>query len=979
MDSQPPLLADCLTCPSDEVFETGAVCMNLPPAHPHICYKSRNHNNNHIPSILNAQIDVYAFAELRHAASVGVAVKGQVTPKSKGKSQENDVNIICLESLLNKSSVYISMLQEYTDMKELKEVHAHIVRSGLDKDMPLMTKLVSMYVMRGDMEIARLVFDKTYEPNVFLMNVMIRGYATIGFSEDALRLYYQMQHSGIQPNKFTFPFVLKACAGLSALQEGKGVHNHVLRGGFESDIFVGTALIDMYAKCKSIQIARQVFDKMPRRNVVSWNAMIAGYAQTGHSRDALALFKQMQLADTKPNSVTIVSVLPACAHLGALEEGKLIHEYIVQKGFQIDDSLGNSLVAMYAKCGSVEIARHVFNNMSKKSVVSWNAMIAGYAQNGHANEALRLFRRMQLANITLDSATIVSVLPACADLATLQQGKCIHGYIKRRGFESDVIVGTALVDMYAKCGRIEIAQHLFDEMSNRNVVSWNAMIAGYVQNGHANEALSLFLQMQLEDMTPNSVTMVNVLPACANLAVLQQGRGIHGYIIRRGFESDVVGTSLIDMYGKCGSIELARLLFDKMPKRDVVSWSAMIAGYGMHGQGKDAVALFSQMQQAGVKPNDVTFVCVLSACSHAGLIDEGWQFFHSMIHNYGITPKADHYACMVDLLGRAGHLDEAKNFIEKMPIEPSAIVWGSLLAACRIYGNTELGENVAEILFNLEPENVGQYVLLSNIYAGVGRWDDVAKVRTTMKDRGLQKPPGCSLIEINNRVHTFVVGDRSHPQSENIYAILEALAGQMKQAGYVPDTNFVLHDVEEDLKKHMLGSHSEKLAIAFGLIGTSPGTTIRITKNLRVCGDCHIATKFISKIVRREIVMRDTNRFHHFKDGMCSCQDYCAYSSKILPWCSVDILQSKPFHLLSLVAWRLPPLKGMELKILWQKMASPGKQCWKSVVWFAVALHNENNDRCLLFWISGNFQKNCTEATADTISNQFLVKVCTLW
>eukprot|EP01018_Ginkgo_biloba_P011239 Gb_08863 [translate_table: standard] len=776
------------------------------------------------------------------------------------------------------TNVYASFLQACINNRSLvqgKLLHAHLLITGLNLNVFLETKLANMYAICGSMVEARLIFDKTSERNGFLYNMMIRGYAGNGPFDEALTLYYQMQQAGIQPDNFTFPFVLKACASLSALQEGKEIHYHIVRSGFESDVFVGNALIGMYSKCGSIGMARQLFEKMPKRNVVSWNVVIAGYCQNGLPSEALTLFHQMQVADVKPDSVTILSVLQACAHLEDLQQGKDIHDYIMKNKFELDVSVGNSLVAMYAKCGSIEIARHVFDKMSKRDVVSWNAMIAGYAQNGYADEALAVFQQMQIQNMKPNQVTIVSVLPACADLAVLQQGKHIHDYIIKNRLESDVSVGNSLIAMYAKCRSLEDACQLFNRMSKRNVVSWNAMITGYVQNGHASEALSLFHSMQLSDIKPNSVTMVSVIPAYARLAALQQGKWLHAYIIRAGFESDViVGTALIDMYSKCGSIKIARQLFDKMFKRNVVSWTAMIAGYAMHGLAENALALFRQMQLQGMKPDHITFTHVLCACTHAGLVNEGWHYFNCMSQDYCITPRVDHYACMVDLLGRAGCLDEAEDFIKKMPLEPNAGVWGAMLGACRIHCNIELGERAAERLFEVEPENPGNYVLLSNIYAAAGRWDDAAKVRTMMKGRGLKKAPGCSLIELNNKVHSFLVGDRLHPQSEKIYEMLENLTRQMKDAGYVPDMNFVLHDVEEEVKEHMLNSHSEKLAIAFGLINTSPGTPIQITKNLRVCGDCHSATKFISKIVRREIIVRDSNRFHHFSDGLCSCRDY---------------------------------------------------------------------------------------------------------
>eukprot|EP01018_Ginkgo_biloba_P037430 Gb_29872 [translate_table: standard] len=669
-----------------------------------------------------------------------------------------------------------------------------------------------------------------------------------------------------------FGSLLEDCSNIKALNQ---LHTHMFIRGLEQNVFLCTKLVKMYCECGRLDDARLVFDKIQQRNVFLWNAIIGVYAKGGFCKEILALYYRMQQEDIKPNNYTFSFVIKACADLLALQEGRDIHYYIVNAGFETDVFVGAGLIDMYVKCGCLETARHVFDKMPQRNVVCWTSMIAGYSHHGHAKEALTLFNQMQLAEVEPNSFTIASVLPACAQLGALQQGKWIHNYISRNGLQSSVFVANSLIDMYAKCGSIEIARKLFSKMTKRDVVSWNAMLAGYAQNGHANEVLALFHEMQLNNVIPNSVTMVSVLQACAHLGALQQGKWIHDYIIKSGFESDVsAGNSLVAMYAKCGSIDIAQKIFDRISVKNVVSWTAIIAGYGMHGYGKDAIALFAQMQEMGIKPDHITFICVLSACSHAGLVDEGWQYFESMRQDYCITPRVDHYACMVDLLGRAGHLSEAHEFIKKMPLEPDAGVWGALLSACRIHRNIELGEHVAEQLFELEPENAGYYVLLSNIYAAAERWDDVAKVRTMMKDRGVKKTPGCSLVEVNNRVHAFLVGDETHPQSEKIYALLKTLSGQMEEAGYIPSTNFALHDVEEEVKEHMLCTHSEKLAIAFGLINTSPGTPIRITKNLRVCGDCHSATKFISKIVKREIIVRDVIRFHHFKNGFCSCGDY---------------------------------------------------------------------------------------------------------
>eukprot|EP01018_Ginkgo_biloba_P030615 Gb_17428 [translate_table: standard] len=482
------------------------------------------------------------------------------------------------------------------------EIHDQIIRSGIESNVYVGNALIDMYAKCKRIDIARHVFDKMFKRDVVSWTAMMVGFCQNGHPNESLTLFRQMQLTGIKPNQVTNLSVLTACAGLTALQLGKQIHNYIIKVGFESDDSVVTTLIAMYAKCGSIEVAHQLFDKIPKKDVVSWSEMIAGYAQNGHADEALALFRQMQLAGVKPNQVTIVSVLPACAEITNLQQGKDIHDYIIKTGFQSDASVGTALVAMYAKCGSMELALQVFNMMVKIDVVAWNAIIAGFAQNGYAIEALAVFCEMQLADVKPNSVTMVSVLPACAHLAAQQKGSWIHAYVIKSGFESDASVGNAVIDMYAKCGSIDVACQLFDKMPKTDVVTWSAMIAGYAQNGHANEALTLFHEMQLADVKPNGVTIVSVLSACADLGSLQQGKNIHDSIIKNGIELDVsLETALVAMYAKCGSVEIACQLFDNMYKRDVVSWNTMIAGYGMHGHAKDALELFLQMQEIGMK------------------------------------------------------------------------------------------------------------------------------------------------------------------------------------------------------------------------------------------------------------------------------------------------------------------------------------------------------------------------------------------
>eukprot|EP01018_Ginkgo_biloba_P031724 Gb_04381 [translate_table: standard] len=654
-------------------------------------------------------------------------------------------------------STYVSLLQDCINKKTLpdgKLVHAHIIQTGFRcQDIFLGNTLLNMYVKCGSLGNARRVLHEMPERNVVSWTALIAAYVKHGLSEGALTLFYQMPQTGIQPNHFTFASVLPACANVASLEYGMEVHEEIIRSGFQSDMVVENALVDMYAKCGNVDNARHVFDKMIERNVVSWTAMIAGYAHNGYVEEALKLFRKMP----QRNVVSWNAMIGGCAMNGFLEEALKLFKKMPDR----DLISWTTMIAGYAQNGCVEKAMKLFKKMPERDVVSWNAMIAGYAQNGYGPEALTLFYRMQRAGIQPNETTFASVLPACANLAVLEHGVEIHQEIIRYGFQYDAFVGSALVDMYAKCGSIVNARNVFDNIADRNVVLWTAMIAGYAQNGYFYEALRLFQQMQLTGMKPNSDTFASILPACANLAALEHGKMVHEDIIRSEFQSDVfVGSALVDMYAKCGSIADASNIFDRMPKRNVVSWNAMITGYAMHGCGKEALKLFEQMQQSNTNPNHVTFVGLLSACCHAGLVDDGWRYFHCMNQYYRLTPVMEHYCCMVDLLGRAGHLDDAHDFIEKMPIKPDAAVWGSLLGACRTHNDIELGECVAERIFELDPKHTAPYVLLSNIYAAVGRWDGIEKVRKMMKDRRVQKKPGCSWIEVNKEVHTFVVGDR---------------------------------------------------------------------------------------------------------------------------------------------------------------------------------------------------------------------------
>lgn len=432
-----------------------------------------------------------------------------------------------------------------------------------------------------------------------------------------------------------------------------------------------------------------------------------------------------------------------------------------------------------------------------------------------------------------------------------------------------------MISGYARTGDMSKARELFDEMPERNVISWSAVIAGYVQVGLSKDALGVFALMQAGPDRPNEATLVSVLGACAHLGALEQGKWVHGYLKSDGMRLNVfVGTALIDMYGKCGEIDLGLEVFSEMEERNLLAWTTMIKGLAMHGRGSEALDLFASMVEAGVMPDDITFIGALCACTHAGLVDEGRRIFNSMGEVYGITPKIEHYGCMVDLLARVGLLEEARCLVEQMPMEPDVLIWGALMAGCRFHGDVKMAEYAVKHLIELEQDNGAVYVLLANIYTVSGRHGDAQKVRRLMKSEGMVKTPGCSSIEIRGTVHQFLVGDNSHPRTKEILAKWEEIERLTRLEGYVSNKSDVLLDIEEEEKEEALARHSEKLAIAFGLISTNDGTVIHIVKNLRVCNDCHHVTKLISKVYNREIVVRDRTRFHHFKEGRCNCKDY---------------------------------------------------------------------------------------------------------
>ncbi|GLU20171.1 hypothetical protein SLE2022_363830 [Rubroshorea leprosula] len=647
----------------------------------------------------------------------------------------------------------------------------------------------------------------------------------------------------------------------------------------EPNVFSFNAIIAAYAKESLTHIARQLFEQIPEPDIVSYNTLISAYADCGEPEPAFHLFTSMKEMVLDMDGFTLSGVITACSNDVCLI--RQLHSFAILVGFDSYVSVNNALIANYSKNGFLEEAKRIFYGMGEgRDEVSWNSMIVVYGQHREGAKALALFQEMVRRGLDVDMFTLASVLTAFTCLEDLLGGLQFHAKLIKTGFHRNSHVGSGLIDLYSKCGGGMLdSRKVFEEIPQPDLVLWNTIISGYSQNKELSvEALESFRDMQRIGYRPDDCSFVCVISACSNLSSPSQGKQLHASALKCEFPNRIsVNNALVAMYSKCGNLLDGRRLFDRMPEHNTVSWNSMIAGYAQHGIGTESLLLFAQMLERGITPTSITFISVLSSCAHTGRVVEGWKYFNMMKEKFGIEPEAEHYSCMIDLLGRAGKLSEAERLIEAMPFDPGSICWAALLGACRTYGNMDLALKAANQFLQLEPSNAVPYVMLANMYASAGKWEEVASVRKLMRDRGARKKPGCSWIEVNKMVHVFVAEDSSHPMIKEIYKYLAEMSRKMKQVGYVPDFRWTLvkdDEIEPEEKEMRLGHHSEKLAVAFGLLSTKDGEPIFVVKNLRICGDCHNAIKFISAITRREITVRDARRFHCFKEGHCSCGDY---------------------------------------------------------------------------------------------------------
>ncbi|XP_038983738.1 pentatricopeptide repeat-containing protein At4g35130, chloroplastic-like [Phoenix dactylifera] len=627
-------------------------------------------------------------------------------------------------------------------------------------------------------------FKALSKPDAFHWNAIIKAHVDAGLFDAALSLFSAMREAGARPDHYTFPLVNRAISSWTEhFKLGEAIHCLGIQTGFGSDIYFCNTMIEVYARSDFIGLARRLFDEMLVRDVVSWTSMISGYVEIGDTQEPLRLFHEMQREGLEPSSVTLAVILRACGVVEDVVGGSQLFSFVIKKGFESHELVQNSLLMVFSKAGCFKEMKELFSRIQMKSVVSWNIIMSANYSMGDVSQVVHCYEKMKTELIP-SHETLTLVISAFAKCGDLHQGQKVHCYAVKCG-QIDAVLEASLVDFYAKCGELALAIQLFEEIEVKTSTSWSVMMWDFIQQGQFRDAIDLFQRMQSAGFEPSADVIRGLVLSYTHLGALRLGKGIHGYLIRNklGMDSDDknLETSILNMYVKCGSIILAQRCFDLMVLKDTVAWSSMIEGYAIHGLGSEALRSFHQMQEEGITPNGVTFLSLLSACSHSGLVSEGRKVFDCMTRNYGIKPDLNHYTCMVDLLGRSEKLHEALEVINSMDAEPDGRIWGALLASCRTYSDGRLGNYAAQKIFDLEPDNVGYHVVLSNIHASTGKWDVTENIRKFMGEKGFIRRPGWSCIEDKGGLQMFVAGDRSHPQAAEIYEVLGCLTRHIEE------------------------------------------------------------------------------------------------------------------------------------------------------------------------------------------------------
>ncbi|XP_078438201.1 pentatricopeptide repeat-containing protein At4g13650-like [Wolffia australiana] len=788
----------------------------------------------------------------------------------------------------NSFATVISACAELEDARLGMEILAQIVVSGFESSVSVCNSLINLFHRIGRPEISQFIFRRMNVRDRISWNSMLSVFSRDGFSSEAVHLFKNMVSTNISPDSTSFCSLISSCYSAELLKLGESLHSVVLKLGLTALVTVSNSLVTMYSLCGGhCDAAEQVFDEMPNRDLISWNSLIAAYLSSGEEHEALKLLSQMTFHDIKPNPVTLATSMAACSSSSSSSSdyfklGRAVHGMAVQTKLEDDLLVGNSLITMYGKLGAMEEAQRAFRSIRNPDLVSWNALISVFAEKEQSKEAVDLFNTMRVACCRPNQITIAKVLGACISPQDLSSfGTALHGLVVVSGFDAVVNVKNSVLSAYSKGGDLNACNAVFDEIDIKSLVTWNVMIFAGACNGESEEALKMFVELRRGGMEADEFTYSAAMAACSSLAILQEGEQLHGQMTKLGFLSKThVLNGVLDMYSKCGKMSEAEKLFSTMERKKKLlqTWNIILSGYARHGRCTEAKSTFENMIAAGESPDRVTFVSLLSAYNHAGLVDEGLALFSSMEGEFRVLPEIEHCVCIVDLLGRAGRIEEAEKFVEEeMPVQANDLIWRSLLSSCRIHGQVALGKKAAERLLEADPEDDSAYVLLSNVYAGGRRWADVEKLRRKMEQTGTRKKPGWSWIRVKNSVSVFGTGEEGlmfHPQATEIRGKMEEMMREVRRVGYVAETQFAFHDMEEEEREQSLWGHSEKTALALGLVAAPLGATITVYKNLRVCGDCHLVYKLVSATMCREIVLRDCYRFHHFTGGVCSCSDY---------------------------------------------------------------------------------------------------------
>nr|XP_016455849.1 PREDICTED: pentatricopeptide repeat-containing protein At2g40720-like [Nicotiana tabacum] len=681
-------------------------------------------------------------------------------------------------------SILLGLFNGRVNFAKAEEVHAYVVRNSFGHDPFVVTALIDMYSNCGRPRDAWCIFESVEDKdNIVMWNALIRGLCENGLWRKSLELYTLAKNRGCKLMSTTYSSTIKACSEGEDIDFGRHVHSDVVKMGFEDDPYVCTSVLSMYARVGMLEDADKAFDSVLDKEVEVWNSMISAYVGNGRGDDALRVYNEMQSRVIPSDSFTLSNILISCSMTESYDLARAIHGELIKKPIQNNIALQSALLTMYSKCGMLNEALEVFSRMEEKDVVAWGSMISGLCQNKKFKEALETYKEMETDNANPDADIMAMVINASAGLESLQLGCSIHGITVKSGVELDCSVSSSLVDMYSNCGQPEIAGKVFTGVPNKSLVLWNSLITCYTKNDLPDLSLNLLPQLVQQGLYPDSVTLTNALAAVSSLAILIQGKAIHCYQIRHQIlEDNQVENALIDMYIKSGCLKYAERIFQCVSTRNIVTWNTMIAGYGSHSKCTKAINLFNEMRKDGVKPDGITFLSLISSCNHAGLVDEGFKLFHLM-EEYGIKPQMDHYINVVDLLGRAGRLNDAYNFIQNMVVEPDRGVWLCLLSACRVHKNVELGEIAANNLLKMEPDRGSNYVQLLNLYVEAGRREEAASLRALMRQKGLKKSPGCSWIEVKNKLDVFFSSDSSSPRTIEIYETLQSLRIIMKNEG----------------------------------------------------------------------------------------------------------------------------------------------------------------------------------------------------